>query len=207
MKVKIKQVPVEEYKRIEALINFNSMCKCQKQKIRVISGGQIGADIAALRAAKEMGLPTGGHMCKNFATLVGYKRGYGRIYGCIDDTDNFPDGRPDYKTRTWKNVQEADGTIRLATNFGSRGEICTLNAIRHYKKPSLDIYMEPSWQVSGNIEYRIPPREVATWVIVNNIKTLNVAGNANLSLEESIYSYLLRVFTFLSLERGNGIWL
>jgi len=50
---------------------------------RVISGGQTGADIAGLKAAKAFGIPTGGYMTSGFRTLDGYKPEYHREYNVI----------------------------------------------------------------------------------------------------------------------------
>lgn len=182
MKIKVKS-PRQKF---TPQPNYNNLHK-------VISGAQIGADIAALRAAKKLGLQTGGHMPEGFLTLLGRKPGYSWMYDCIDDA-------LDYKSRTWKNVYEADATIRLANNFFTPGERCTLNAIRKYKKPSLDIYMEPIWYIDGDAQYQINPEETAEWIIDNNIKTLNVAGNADVALEEPIFNYLLQVFNIIVWE-------
>jgi hypothetical protein len=152
---------------------------------KIISGGQQGVDIAALKAAKKFGLVTGGSMPTGYLTLSGRKPGYGWQYRLRDDC-------PDYKTRTWKNVASADATLRLATDFGTRGELCTLNAIRHYKKPSLDVYMEVPWI--------LPPEDVACWILSNGFEVLNVAGNAYKWLELPAEAYLLQVLNVLRWE-------
>lgn len=159
---------------------------------RVISGGQIGIDIAALRAAKSVGIKTGGNIPIGFRTLAGLKPGYAWMYKMVECTGIG------YKQRTWKNVEESDATIRLATNYDTPGEQCTLNAIRHYGRLHLDVCMIPWWEgVEGRVEYRLSPIEVAYWLVVNNVKTLNVAGNANIELEEPVERYLKMVFNLL----------
>jgi hypothetical protein len=62
---------------------------------------------------------------------------------------------------------DSDGTIRLAKNFNSPGEKCTLNAIKYYNKPHFDVNLV------------LPPdfRDVCNWIKSKNIKVLNVAGN------------------------------
>jgi hypothetical protein len=151
---------------------------------RVTSGGQIGVDIAALKSAKKFGLKTGGHIPQGFITLDGLKPGYGWQYGLLDDCYN-------YKERTWKNVHDADATLRIATDFTSRGEVCTLNAIRAYSKIHLDIFWEPSSSLF------IDEEETAVWLISNQIQVLNIAGNANKELEERVQTYLTTVFNIL----------
>jgi hypothetical protein len=168
---------------------------------KIISGGQIGADIAALDAALEFSpmLETGGHMPCGFMTLSGKMEYYQQLYGVIDDSPCI-NGRPDYAARTYKNVQEADATLRLATDFFSNGERCTLDAIRYFKKPHLDIFMKDSWIIEGETQYRISPYETAHWIVKNHIQVLNIAGNASLTLEPLIYEYLIDVFNFLFWE-------
>jgi hypothetical protein len=48
---------------------------------RIISGGQTGADIAGIRAAKRVGLETGGCLPRGCGTLDGPRREYIREYG------------------------------------------------------------------------------------------------------------------------------
>ena len=151
---------------------------------KIISGGQVGVDIAALKAAKKWELKTGGSMPEGYVTLAGNKPGYSWKYRLNDDC-------PNYKIRTWKNVEQSDATLRIATNFNSRGEVCTLNAIRHYHKPHLDVFFEPSEC------YFKPPEEIAVWLVSLGVKVLNVAGNANPELELKVELYITDVLNIL----------
>jgi len=179
--------------------------KCRKPRIlkRVISGGQRGVDIAGVRAAKLLGIKTGGHMPEGFITQDGPKIGYKWQYGMVDDTpplEKNGEFKPDYKTRTWKNVQEADATIRIATDFDSYGEVCTLNAIQHYQKLHLDIYLIPLWTIDGETQYRIPQRELAYWIVSHGIETLNIAGNSYNSIYDKAYAYILNTLSIVAWE-------
>lgn len=49
--------------------------------IRIISGGQTGVDQAALRAAKRVGLPTGGWMPKGFLVEYDFRPDFAELYG------------------------------------------------------------------------------------------------------------------------------
>lgn len=129
---------------------------------RVISGGQTGADFAGLEIAKSLGFETGGTMPFGWKTLDGCKPEYKTLYGCVMDKSSS------YVPRTRKNVKDSDGTIRLAFNFQSKGEICTLKAIQSYKKPHIDVDLSNPRPVS----------DVLQWLSDNQIETLNVAGNA-----------------------------
>jgi len=165
MKFKIKKSPV-------LTRNYNNL-------ETVISGGQIGVDQAGLMAARRVGLKTGGHTVKGYLTKDGCRPSQKIIYHLEDDC-------PDYRSRTRKNVQTSDGTIRLAYNFQSPGELCTLRAIRDYYKPSLDIIL--------HAEELRPIEEVALWIVMNDIKILNIAGNADKVLLEPVIDYLVDVF-------------
>jgi len=171
----------------EFVVNFK-IKRTAKLKIplefsTVISGGQIGADIAGLRAAKHVGLKTGGNMPNRFMALDGLHPEYAKLYGMVDDSAG-------YKSRTFKNVGQSDATIRLATNFSSRGELCTLNAIKRYDKPYYDVDMV-------NYNRYIGPDDIVDFIIYNQVTTLNIAGNANVELEKPIYELLVAVFSEL----------
>ena len=106
------------------------------RKFKVISGGQIGADIAALRAAKKLGIETGGWMPKGFRTKEGGKWEYADEYSMKETSTR------DYPTRTGLNVAESDGTLRFAYNWNSRGERATLRCLQKYEKPYYNILRE-----------------------------------------------------------------
>lgn len=129
---------------------------------RVISGGQTGADIAGLEVAKQFGLETGGLMPFGYKALDGCHPEYKELYGVAADSSSS------YVPRTRKNVKNSDGTIRLAFNFGSAGEKCTLRAIHDYDKPHIDV----------DLDDPRPVAEVVEWLNLFKIETLNVAGNA-----------------------------
>src|SRR6267154_2316508 len=97
---------------------------------QVISGGQIGADIAGVRAAKACGIDTGGFMPKGRRTTLGpMPSDVFEEFGFVEtDVENYPH-------RTELNVATADLTIRLAYTFSSPGEKCTLRYLRQYHKP------------------------------------------------------------------------
>ena len=60
---------------------------------------------------------------------------YAKQYGLTEHTTT------NYVDRTEVNVRESDGTIRLATDFNSAGERCTLRFIELHKKPYFDVDM------------------------------------------------------------------
>lgn len=148
---------------------------------KVISGGQTGADIAGLDAALECGLKTGGMMPAGYLTLDGNKPAYRKKYGMVEHASST------YPPRTFANVSSSDGTIRLAFDFETRGEILTLKAIIDLGKPSFDV----------NLSDPPPINAAVSFLKRYNIETLNVAGNAeqhHAGTYAATKEYLIRVF-------------
>lgn len=158
---------------------------------KVISGGQTGVDQAGLFAARDCGIHTGGWVPKGYRTLIGNQPELLSGFG-LKETD-----AENYQTRTKYNVRDSDGTIRLASNFSSYGELCTLRAINKYDKPFLDIHLN----ISNPKRFDYTER-ICEWVISNNISTLNVAGNADRRAKDGFgehfqeaYLILVKAFT------------
>jgi hypothetical protein len=148
---------------------------------KVISGGQTGVDQASLRAAQKCGISTGGWLPKGCITQDGCKP------NLINEFDMHEHHKAGYSPRTEANVRDSEATIRLATNFKSAGEICTLGAIKWYKKPYLDVDMKNP----------LPVSEVVAWILKEKVKILNVAGNAESTspgIGAAVENYLEQVF-------------
>ena len=140
---------------------------------KVISGAQTGADIAGLEVAKKFGLETGGSMPFGYKTLDGPKTEYREMYGVEMHQSSS------YVPRTRHNVKDSDGTIRLASNFDSRGEVCTLRAIQDYKKPHFDVDLSRLSDLTGVASPTdLIGQQVVEWLDEHDIEVLNVAGNA-----------------------------
>jgi hypothetical protein len=152
---------------------------------RVISGGQTGVDIAALRAAKACGIPTGGWMPRGWRTLTGARPEYHELYGMQEQS------LVEYSVRTFANVADAHVTLRIASDWGSRGVRCTRRCIRELDRPHLDLSVGalplPTW--TAEWLHRYGPGLV-----------LNVAGNSEQTapgIEAAAEAYLRRVFALL----------
>ena len=153
---------------------------------KIVSGAQTGTDQGALKAAERYGIPTGGFVPKNCRTLDGNRPDLLIKYNLTETKSTG------YRERTYFNVLESDGTIRFAHTFESPGERCTLNAIKQYKKPHFDI------------DIHNPPKyvEVIKWIVDNNIKILNVAGNSEKTskgIEKFVQKFLEKIFERLLL--------
>lgn len=158
---------------------------------KVISGGQIGADIAGLRAAQEWKLKTGGTAPKGFRTLNGRNYELGSKYGLIEHTDWR------YPPRTRKNVQDSDGTVRFAIDFASAGERATLRDIKAAGKPYIDVPIVRDSE-TGQLTTTVSVSEVAAWVRLHDVRVLNVAGNGKEEIESLVQTFLMFMFGELS---------
>lgn len=166
--------------------------------MKVISGGQNGVDQSALRAAKACKLETGGWLPKDCITLDGPKP------KLLEEFSMREHPLAGYVPRTEMNVFDADATIRIATNFNSPGERCTLRYIKKYNRPHLDITspdITVSYIAPENLDcinqFSVPIDEVLNFLRENNVKVLNVAGNSERSspgIGMLSYLYLKELF-------------
>ena len=148
---------------------------------RVISGGQTGADRAALAAAKAAGVATGGWMPKGFRAQDGPRPEFADLYGVTEHASDR------YRPRTALNVKESDITLRFATDWDSPGEVLTRQMCERYGRPQLEV-------TPGGA---LAPADVADWLVRNNVRVLNVAGNTERSspgIEAFVTAFMAEVF-------------
>jgi len=169
-------------------------------RLKVISGGQTGVDISALRAAQHLGIPTGGWMPKGFRTQIGPRPKYATMFN-MKEHDSY-----EYPPRTEANVMEADVTVRIAHDFLSPGERCTHRYILKHNKPHLNV----SIQKDGTFDSDAP-KQLALWIDAhwhNNGGTLilNIAGNSGLKLEAGAERLLSQTFSLVleSIRKRSG---
>lgn len=93
------------------------------------------------------------------------------------------------------NVWSSDATLRLARNFGTAGERCTMRAITDYGKPYADVPI-----MEGN-SILVSPHTVALWIVEREVTILNVAGNGRKDIEEPVQAFLVQVFSHLVQNR------
>lgn len=151
--------------------------------MKVISGGQCGVDRAGLDAAYVHSVATGGTAPNGWRTWYGPDPELGTKFGLVEHWS------PNYQYRTKQNIQDADGTIVLATNFDSAGTALTINTCRITGKPLCMI------DLNGNFLDQFD--RATKWLKDNAISTLNVAGNRGTGTGENAQVNYDRAFSFL----------
>jgi hypothetical protein len=129
--------------------------------LKIISGGQTGADRAALDVALEHGVEIGGWVPQ------GRLAEDGRIpdrYVSLVETDS-----PDPAERTRRNVQDADATLIVSHGPLSGGSRLTLEEARQQRKPALHLDVQALGFASASARLR-------EWLDAERPRVLNVAG-------------------------------
>ena len=163
--------------------------------IRIISGGQTGADQVGLFAAKASGIPTGGVACRDFMTVEGSMETRLKAFGLVDENLG-------YSARTKRNVELSDVTLIFASNFNSSGTKLTIQYLKKSQKPFVKIPIPESgtWKKSDDVD---PSVLKLCYDTLNRCKnaTVNIAGNSTLSgndlLVPYIWKFLVTLFNIL----------
>jgi hypothetical protein len=147
---------------------------------RIVSGGQTGVDQAGWRAAKAVGLATGGWMSRGFLTETGPRPEFAELFGAKETNS------ADYRLRIEWNARDSDLTIWLGPK-GSRGWVATEFACRGLSRSMLVVTPGKG----------IKPLDVAERIVSRRAKVLNVAGgreSRNPGIGERAESFLVAVF-------------
>lgn len=159
----------------------------------VISGGQTGADIAGLRAAREVGIPTGGFAPRGWMTEKGPQRfKLQRIYGLIEYE------RSGYPARTKANVWLGDITLIIADNLDG-GSRLTRDLCFSMKRPVF-------WVRPSDFNDQQSMKELVVWIIKRKHDRINIAGNRESKcpgLEVSAKTFLCALFRNVKWLDGN----
>jgi hypothetical protein len=143
---------------------------------KIVSGGQTGADRAALDWAIRRGLPHGGWCPK----------GRKAEDGIIDHRYNLVEtASEDYSQRTEWNVRDSDGTAVFSIRRELRGgSLLTVGLAARYNKPVIHLRQED--------ERTNHARELRSFIEEFGISVLNVAG-PRASEEPGVYRFVLSV--------------
>jgi hypothetical protein len=145
-------------------------------RMKVISGGQTGVDRAALDAAIELGVGYGGSVPKGRKAEDGpIQEKYGNLRELSSES---------YKTRTEKNVIDADATLILALGPLRGGTALTARIAAFNRKPCLTADLQEKDEDEAL-------REVAEWLTRVRPLVLNIAGPRE-SEKPGIYALALR---------------
>jgi hypothetical protein len=148
---------------------------------KIISGGQTGADQAALDVAIKLDIPHGGWIPKGRKTENGPLPEKYQLKEM--STANYP-------KRTKKNIMESDGTLILSHGGLSGGSALTQDYADRVQRPCLHI----NFNIANIFQAAL---RVINWIQENGIRVLNVAGpraskdpkiyKATVDLLESVY--------------------
>ncbi|MBI2824072.1 MAG: putative molybdenum carrier protein [Planctomycetia bacterium] len=151
---------------------------------RIISGGQTGADRAALDVAIELAIDHGGWVpAGRWAEDGPIARRYR-----VRETDS-----PSPAVRTECNVRDADATLLFSHGTLSAGSALTLAIARQQGKPVLHVDL-------AELDDAKAAAHVSAWLATEGPKVLNVAGPRATS-DPLIYDAVSRVLRRV-LERG-----
>lgn len=144
---------------------------------KIISGGQTGVDTIGLQVARELGIETGGIAPKGFLREKGIDDEDISSYNLVEITDEEQadytkrKGKSDpYTGRTELNVRNSDGTVYFYTSDDKVGMLATKRSAEDWNKPFIT---NPTAE------------QLKQWLIDNNIRTLNVAGNRGSKLDKN----------------------
>lgn len=162
---------------------------------KVISGGQTGADMAGLRAARTLSIPTGGLAPRGYLTELGPRPDLLKKYKLKE----HPSSK--YPPRTVANIGMADITLIFAGSIASidAGSHLTISFCFKLKKPVFAIYLE-----DANNEESM--KEVVSWVKARykgKPLTINIAGNRESKspgIERWAKTFLIELFLALENE-------
>jgi hypothetical protein len=174
---------------------------------KVISGGQSGADMAALEAAKACGLLTGGVAPEQYITANGKKPELGTEFGLRELIRAKESLAQMYVRRSQLNVDESEATVafRLQPSVGTdktigycqSGKWAKPDGGKFAKKPHRP-HLVVRDVSAANAE--ATAREIVEFVRLHKVAVLNVAGHRDdvtagvAQFQAAVFSILKRAF-------------
>jgi hypothetical protein len=145
---------------------------------KIISGGQTGADQAALDSAIKWNIPYGGWLPKGRLTEAGKLSDKYRMQEMPTES---------YAARTERNVTDSDGTLIISHGPLTDGSKYTKEMAIKHDRPYLHIDLNKTDVVDA-------ARLIYNWIVDFKIQTLNVAGS-RASNDPSIYQAVTHVLS------------
>jgi hypothetical protein len=127
---------------------------------KIISGGQTGADQAALDVAIELGIPHGGWIGKGRKTEAGRLREKYQL-------KEMPTA--EYVKRTEQNVIDSDGTLIITHGELTGGTQYTAKMALKHNKPWMHVD-------ANELSVEAAVHIIRAWISGNEVEVLNVAG-------------------------------
>jgi hypothetical protein len=157
---------------------------------RIISGGQTGADRAALDAAIELGIPHGGWV----------PRGRWAEDGKLPERYQVQEtGSRRLDLRTEWNVRDADATLIFTTDGKlTGGTALTAHLARTYRKP----WMHVNLSILTRVRQRQALKLMREWLAATKPAVVNVAG-PRASKDPKVYRAVRRYLLQLFAENGK----
>jgi len=166
----------------------SSVSPASKPLQKIVSGGQTGADLAALDAAMECAFPYGGWIPKGRKNEDGDSNGIPSRYQHLREMASS-----DYEDRTEQNVVDSDGTAILFHEDLTGGTLKTAEFAAQHSKPILSINLDQHSEQCALEKLR-------DFVNSKEIATLNVAGPRR-SEDRLIYEKTHRIIHALLAEQ------
>lgn len=132
-----------------------------RNKLTIFSGGQTGADRAALDSARESGLKIGGYVPKGRWTEDGELPS---DYKGLTETDS-----DDPAERTRLNVINSDATLIFSHGKLNGGSLLTWKTSRDQRRPCLHIDLLRTSEDAA-------VEKILLWLRTTDIEILNIAG-------------------------------
>jgi hypothetical protein len=167
---------------------------------KVISGGQDGVGVAALRAAKAAGIPTGGCMPTGFLTASGPRPEYATLYGMQETKIQG------YPALTERNIEDASATLILTRSMDILGRRLAWSALLGFRRNQ---EFRPWYMVEWGGLNPVPAMvshtpDVLRFLRDTRARVLNVAGDGDKALEEPVEAWLRAVFADIAAEYLGG---
>jgi hypothetical protein len=155
---------------------------------KIVSGGQTGADRAALDVAIELGITHGGGIPKGRKTEAG-------MLPAKYDLKEMPTAS--YPKRTEQNVIDSDGTLIITHGELSGGSDYTRQMAEKHGKPWIHIDASRT-SIDAAVQL------VRVWINRNQVKVLNVAG-LRAGKDPKIYTTVKGLLTALLVSNAENI--
>jgi hypothetical protein len=156
--------------------HVNIQCREEMMIKKIISGGRIGADQAALDVAIKMGILHGGWIQKGRKTQR----------GILEEKYQLKEMPVSgFKERIEQNIIDSDGTVIISHGNLTGGSDYSQEMAKKHKRPCLHIDL-------NEIPLSVAPSKLNTWIIENNIEVLNVTGSRT-SEDPKIYKDTMNI--------------